>query len=83
METVLVSLIGFTLVYGFLAVIEMKLLVRYVKAGPHAVMPIGHDESPDQRDDDAGRASESSEGDTLAFALLKDSRWNSTLCGSC
>ncbi|MEO8695379.1 MAG: cytochrome ubiquinol oxidase subunit I [Acidimicrobiales bacterium] len=66
--TVLVSLVGFTLVYGFLAIIEMKLLVRYVKAGPHAVMPIGHDESQDHGDDDAGRASETSEGDTLAFA---------------
>ncbi|MCH9831393.1 MAG: cytochrome ubiquinol oxidase subunit I, partial [Actinomycetia bacterium] len=28
-----ISLIGFTLVYGILAVIEIKLLLKYIKAG--------------------------------------------------
>lgn len=31
---VLTSMIGFTLLYAILAVIEVKLLVKYVKAGP-------------------------------------------------
>ena len=31
---VLTSMIGFTLLYAVLAVIEVKLLVKYVKAGP-------------------------------------------------
>jgi cytochrome d ubiquinol oxidase subunit I len=35
----LISLIGFTLVYGGLAVIEVALLKRYVHAGPEAAMP--------------------------------------------
>jgi cytochrome d ubiquinol oxidase subunit I len=36
--TVAVSLAGFTLVYGLLAVVELRLLARYVKAGPDAAM---------------------------------------------
>lgn len=36
---ILISLIGFTLVYGFLAVIEVMLMKRYVQAGPDGAMP--------------------------------------------
>jgi len=32
--TVLMSLVGFTLLYGVLAVVELRLLARYAKAGP-------------------------------------------------
>jgi cytochrome d ubiquinol oxidase subunit I len=52
--TILVSLIGFTLVYGALAIVELSLLRRYVRAGPEAVMPA---EPTDQH-----------EGEPLAFA---------------
>lgn len=31
---VLTSMIGFTLLYAVLAVVEVKLLVKYIKAGP-------------------------------------------------
>ncbi len=45
--TVLISLIGFTLIYGFLAVIEMKLLVKTIRAGlpdvPRAALVGGGD----------------------------------------
>jgi cytochrome d ubiquinol oxidase subunit I len=36
---VAISLGAFTLIYLVLAVVEAKLLFRYVKAGPAAVMP--------------------------------------------
>jgi cytochrome d ubiquinol oxidase subunit I len=53
--TVLTSLIAFTLLYGVLAVVEVMLLRRYVKAGPAAVMPA--EPTDDQH-----------EGEPLAFA---------------
>ncbi len=40
------SLAAFTLLYGVLAVVEFRLLLRYVTAGPGAVMPYPSD-SPD------------------------------------
>ena len=52
-----ISLIGFTLIYGALAVVELRLLSRYVKAGPAGVMP----------PDDAG-TTDDAEGEPLAFA---------------
>jgi cytochrome d ubiquinol oxidase subunit I len=52
--SVWISLIGFTLVYGVLAVVELRLLSRYVKAGPAGVMP-------DETEHD-------NEGEPLAFA---------------
>ena len=67
--TVLISLIGFTLVYGFLAVVELRLLARYVQAGPNAVMPADrdHDAGPDGPGAHAS-VDATSEGDALAFA---------------
>ena len=56
--SVWISLLGFTLIYGLLAVVEIRLLARYIKAGPAGVMP---DES-DQEDD------HETEGEPLAFA---------------
>ncbi len=54
-----VSLTGFALVYGILAVIEVRLLARYVKAGPEAAMPPAVPDDHDQND---------AEGQPLAFA---------------
>ena len=48
--TVLTSLIVFTLLYAALAVIELRLLVHYVKAGP-APAPSGTAEHEDQDPD--------------------------------
>ena len=50
-----ISLIAFTLVYGALAVIELRLLRRYVHAGPAGVMPAETDQ-------------DETEGEQLAFA---------------
>jgi cytochrome bd ubiquinol oxidase subunit I len=47
---VAISLSTFTLLYAVLAVVEFRLLVRYVKAGPAAVMPYEPDE-PEKTDD--------------------------------
>jgi len=73
--TVWISLIGFTLVYGLLAVVEVKLLCRYIKAGPRAVMPAvipPHDDRPDpDAEDDAGgsgTAGSDDEDAAMAFA---------------
>ncbi|MBP2368136.1 cytochrome ubiquinol oxidase subunit I [Pseudonocardia parietis] len=41
------SLAAFTLLYGVLAVVEVGLLFRYVKAGPGAVMPYADDPPPE------------------------------------
>jgi cytochrome d ubiquinol oxidase subunit I len=57
--TVWISLIGFTLIYGSLAVVELFLLSRYIKAGPAATMP-----PPDDSDDDRS----DTDRDALAFA---------------
>ncbi|BBG02324.1 MULTISPECIES: cytochrome ubiquinol oxidase subunit I [Pseudonocardia] len=43
------SLAAFTLLYGALAVVEAGLLLRYVKAGPGAVLPYGPDPEPQER----------------------------------
>jgi cytochrome d ubiquinol oxidase subunit I len=48
----LISLIGFTLVYGLLAVIEVMLMKRYAQAGPDAAMPAP---TPDGGLDDSDR----------------------------
>ncbi|TCK22947.1 cytochrome ubiquinol oxidase subunit I [Pseudonocardia endophytica] len=40
------SLTAFTLLYGVLAVVEFRLLLRYVKAGPGAVMPYPSSPTP-------------------------------------
>ncbi|MFG2618145.1 cytochrome ubiquinol oxidase subunit I [Streptomyces sp. NPDC048507] len=54
---VLTSMIGFTLLYALLAVIEVKLLVKYVKAGPPE--PTDADRNPPTKvggdDGDSGR----------------------------
>ena len=44
---VLTSLIGFTLLYGALAVVEVKLMFRAIRAGLDPVEP---DDAPDQPD---------------------------------
>mgnify|MGYP001031285162 FL=1 len=56
---VAISLSTFTLLYAALAVVEVKLLLRYVAAGPAAVMPYPPDDDPGpdipaarERDDD-------------------------------
>ncbi|MEN8237617.1 MAG: cytochrome ubiquinol oxidase subunit I [Actinomycetota bacterium] len=48
---VVISLVGFTLIYAGLAVVELMLLRRYASAGPDAVMP----PPPADGDDDADR----------------------------
>ena len=61
--TIATSLVGFTLIYGILAVVELKLLARYIKAGPEGVMP---DTDTDADADTDG--SDETEGQPLAFA---------------
>jgi cytochrome d ubiquinol oxidase subunit I len=78
---VLTTLIGFTLVYAALLVVEVALLRRYVAAGPEAVMgPApggprephepggGHDDDHDGDAGDGTAATDRSEADVLAFA---------------
>ncbi len=75
---VLITLIGFTAIYGALMVVELMLLRRYVVAGPEAVMgPAGppdggdHDDHDEQDDDDEGTSTptpDRDEADVLAFA---------------
>jgi cytochrome d ubiquinol oxidase subunit I len=73
------TLIGFTLLYGALLVVELFLLKRYVQAGPEAVMPHAPPPGPDDGDDDEGgddpgdrpadrRPTRDAEADVLAFA---------------
>ena len=54
---VLATLIGFTLVYGLLAVVEVKLLLRTVRAGVPAISELPPD------DDDHGRRPGEGDGD--------------------
>jgi cytochrome d ubiquinol oxidase subunit I len=54
LSSVLISLIAFTLVYGVLAVVELKLLLRYAKAGP-ATDDVPRDDSSDDSNDEAER----------------------------
>ena len=69
------TLIGFTLLYGALMVVELFLLRRYVKAGPEGVMP--HETPPDDEPDAGGDddrhgtdapPARNQEADVLAFA---------------
>ena len=62
---VLISLIGFTLVYGFLAVIEVKLLLRTIRNGLPELPPVG-DMSGDPPHGTSGDTSD--EERPLAFA---------------
>ena len=55
------SLVGFALLYGTLLVIELRLLRRYVEAGPEATMPVPHDDDESDADADPDDAA-------LAFA---------------
>jgi cytochrome d ubiquinol oxidase subunit I len=64
--TVATSLIAFTLIYGSLAVVELRLLARYIKAGPAGVMP---DDSADGGTGGGGTADDPDAGTRpLAFA---------------
>lgn len=61
----LFSVISLTAIYGILAVVEVWLMVRYVRGGVASAMPeLGHDE----RDDDPDRPSDDKRDDVLAFA---------------
>jgi len=67
------TLIGFTLLYGALLVVELFLLKRYVQAGPEAVMPFQPPDPPgpddgDGSDDGAAGPVRDEEADVLAFA---------------
>jgi len=64
------TLIGFTLLYGSLMVVELFLLKRYVQAGPEAVMPHAPPPEPGGDDDTDGseRPDRDEEADVLAFA---------------
>jgi cytochrome d ubiquinol oxidase subunit I len=58
----LFSLIALTLVYAGLLVVELTLLVRYVRAGVAGAMPeLGHGDTDDRSDD-------RSDDDVLSFA---------------
>jgi cytochrome d ubiquinol oxidase subunit I len=60
----LFSLIALTLVYGALLVVEVKLLVKYVRGGVVSAMPeIAHDEGADDHDGNAKKSD-----DVLSFA---------------
>ena len=69
---VITTLVGFTLLYGALLVVEIFLLRRYVSAGPEGVMPYQPPErSPDDPgggSDDGTSPSDDREADVLAFA---------------
>jgi len=58
----LFSLIALTLVYGALMVVEVRLLVKYVRGGTVSAMPIEHNEASDNDTDNDKR------DDVLAFA---------------
>ena len=65
---VAISLIGFAAVYGILAVVEIFLLTRYVKAGPDATMfalPVDHPhDGPDDPDAGGGGGDTSPDDDS-------------------
>jgi cytochrome d ubiquinol oxidase subunit I len=64
---VLVTLVGFTLVYGALAVVELGLLRRYARGGlAAATVAVGP--SPDDESDETGASSDGDRDDVLAFA---------------
>jgi cytochrome d ubiquinol oxidase subunit I len=68
------TLIGFTLLYGALMVVELFLLRRYVAAGPEGVMPHttptdpGSDGGGDGESDAPAPTTDDQEADVLAFA---------------
>ena len=49
---VLVSLVVFTLLYGSLAVVEVKILTRYAKAGPPESVETSYTDDPGAGDPD-------------------------------
>jgi cytochrome d ubiquinol oxidase subunit I len=53
MSEVLISLIGFTLLYGVLAVVEVKLMLKSIRAGLAGASPLPGDDPDDQPDDAA------------------------------
>ena len=60
----LFSLIALTAVYGVLAVVEVKMIVRYVRGGVPSAMPELTASPPGEDDDDTPAG----DGDVLAFA---------------
>ncbi|MDX6265145.1 MAG: cytochrome bd ubiquinol oxidase subunit [Kribbellaceae bacterium] len=54
MSEVLISLIGFTLLYGVLAVVEVKLMLKSIRAGLAGASPLPGD-PPDDAPDDADK----------------------------
>ena len=60
------TVIGFTLLYGALMVVELFLLQRYVKAGPEAVMPHSPPPGPEPDDDGPRGADDADDGQTPA-----------------
>jgi cytochrome d ubiquinol oxidase subunit I len=63
----LFSLISLTLVYGALLVVEVKLIVKYVRGGVVSAMPELVDE-PDRDESDGGGTDHGDKRDVLAFA---------------
>jgi cytochrome d ubiquinol oxidase subunit I len=55
MSEVLISLIGFTLLYGVLAVVEVKLMLKAIRAGLAGAAPAQSDESSGESPDDAAK----------------------------
>ena len=49
---VVISLVGFTLLYGLLAVIELRLLIKIVSGGLPDVSPPTEDPDADEADDE-------------------------------
>ncbi len=65
------SLVALTAIYAVLLVVEVKLLVKYIRGGVASAMPeLGHaQDSDDQRDkNDDGTGPDKSGDDVLAFA---------------
>jgi len=61
-EEIIFSLAAFALVYGAILVVELRLLVKYVRGGVASAMPeLGHPDDPDDTDPDK-------RDDVLAFA---------------
>jgi cytochrome d ubiquinol oxidase subunit I len=68
--SVWISLIGFTLIYGALAAVELRLLSRYIAAGPAGVVPIVSVDSDRDGGDRGGPPAPTTdaEREPLAFA---------------
>jgi cytochrome bd ubiquinol oxidase subunit I len=65
--TVLTSLIVFTLLYGGLAVINLKLMLRYIRNGPDPLPVEHHGEGDDEGTGDGGSGGDKPEP-ALAFS---------------